>query len=636
MPARNVRLAARLRYQFDNIMSKGAIALIAMLFVVSVVFISLMSAVVAVTGIAPQGEGGEGPGFVKLAWMSLMRTLDAGTMGGDSGNWAFLIAMLIVTLGGIFIVSILIGVITSGIESRIEQLRKGRSFVVESEHTVILGWSSQVFSILTELIEANANRVNPCIAILADKDKVEMEDEIASHIQDTRNTRIVCRTGNPYDVVELEIVNPHDARSIVVLAPEGDRTDSQVIKTILAITNNPNRRKEPYHIVTEIRDPRNLEVARMITKNEAVLIPVGDVIARITVQTCRQSGLSIVYTELMDFGGDEIYFCEEPKLVGKTFAESLFLYEDSTVIGLRLANGGVKVNPPMDTRIAPGDKVIAISEDDDTVKLSERAPVVDASAIRKPTPREPQPERTLILGWNSRAPILIRELDAYVAPGSVVRVVTRPNEAPSDTSTAWDALKNLKAEIEEADTVDRSVLDRLDIVSYNHVITLGYSDSLDPQEADARTLITLLHLRDIAGKSGRPISIVSEMQDMRNRQLAEVAKVNDFIVSDKLISLLMAQISENKELSAVFEDLFDPIGSEIYLKPVEDFVVTGKPVNFHTVTEAGRRQGAVAIGYRIVAQEHDASKAYGVVVNPEKSAMMTFAEGDKIIVVAEN
>ncbi len=580
MRASKVSLVGRLRYRFDGLMARGPIALIGLLFAVSVVFIGVMAGIVKVCGLAPVDEEGHGAGFMKVFWMGLMRTLDAGTMGGDQGNWLFLICML---------------------------------------------------------VEANANRHRPCITVLADKDKVEMEDEIASHVEDLKNTRLVCRSGNPYDLVDLEIVNPHEARSIVVLAPEGEDPDSHVIKTILAITHNPNRRPEPYHIVAPIRDPRNLEVAKTITKNEAVLLLVGDLIARITVQTCRQSGLSIVYTELMDFGGDEIYFQEEPGLVGKTFSDALMAYEDSSIIGLRFADGATKVNPPMDTKIGRGDKVIAISEDDDTVRLSGiQSPGLDPAAVCTAKPRERRPERTLMIGWNARGPIMINELDAYVAPGSYVRVVARSEHAADHIASRCDHLKNLKCEFEEGDTTDRAVLDRLEVPSYDHIITLGYSDQMGPQEADAKTLVTLLHLRDIAAKGARELSIVSEMQDVRNRQLAEVAKVNDFIVSDKLISLLMAQISENKELAAVFEDLFDPVGSEIYVKPVEDYVALGTPVTFYTAVDSARRRGEVAIGYRIKAEEHDAAKSHGVYVNPDKSAKVIFSAADKIIVIAED
>src|SRR5436190_2001409 len=81
-----------------------------------------------------------------LLWMNLMRLLDAGTMGGDDGSGPFLASMLAVTFCGIFVTSILIGTITSGIEAKLDELRKGRSHIIESNHTVILGWSEQIFA----------------------------------------------------------------------------------------------------------------------------------------------------------------------------------------------------------------------------------------------------------------------------------------------------------------------------------------------------------------------------------------------------------------------------------------------------------------------------------------------------------
>jgi len=125
------------------------------------------------------------------------------------------------------------------------------------------------------------------------------------------------------------------------------------------------------------------------------------------------------------------------------------------------------------------------------------------------------------------------------------------------------------------------------------------------------------------------------MLDTRNRALAEVTQADDFIVSDKLVSLLLAQVSENKALNAVFTDLFDPDGSEIYLKLASNYVHLGQPMNFYTVVEAARQRNEVAIGYRIDAQSDDASKAYGVVINPNKSDTITFSEWDRIIVLAE-
>ena len=102
--------------------------------------------------------------------------------------------MLFSTVGSLFLVSIFIGILTNSIDDRIQSLRKGRSFVIEQGHTLILGWSAKIFGIISELVIANENQKNLRIVILADMDKVEMEDEIRAQVKHPKNTRIVCRT----------------------------------------------------------------------------------------------------------------------------------------------------------------------------------------------------------------------------------------------------------------------------------------------------------------------------------------------------------------------------------------------------------------------------------------------------------
>lgn len=622
----------RLRYKFDNYMSRGTIALIGGLALLSLVII-LLAGTILYFGQVAEGDSTEGITFLDAVWQSLMRTLDAGTMGGDTG-WRYRLIMFAVTLGGVFIISSLIGVLTSGLESKLEELRKGRSRVVESNHTIILGWSSQIFSIIGELVAANANQPNPCIVILGGKDKVEMEDEIRANVGSTGRTRVVCRTGSPMDLNDLELVSVGTCRSIIVLSTANANPDADVIKSILAITNSPNRRPEPYHIVAEIRDLKNLDAARMVGRDEVELIAVGHLISRIIAQTCRQSGLSVVYTELLDFEGDEIYFKYEPGIVGKTYGEALLAYEDSTVLGIQFQDGRTHVNPAMDTALQDGDKIIAISEDDDTIRLSGKADLaIDESVIQTGVSTAAYPERTLVLGWNWRAPSILAELDHYVTPGSTVTVVA--NLPEQQVSIDYSDIINQSIAYISGDTTSRQVLNQLNIPSFNHIIVLSYSDTMEIQQADACTLMTLLHLRDMADAGNFHFTIVSEMLDIRNRELAEVTRADDFIVSDRLLSLMLSQISENKYLNAVFEDIFDPEGSEIYLKPAENYVSLERPVNFYTVVEAARRRGETALGYRLYAQRQDASQAYGVVVNPDKSQWLSFARGDKVIVLAE-
>lgn len=159
---------------------------------------------------------------------------------------------------------------------------------------------------------------------------------------------------------------------------------------------------------------------------------------------------------------------------------------------------------------------------------------------------------------------------------------------------------------------------------------------MDAQTSDSRSLVTLLHLRNIAGMDETPFSIVSEMQDQRNRKLAAITRIDDFIVSDHFISLITAQLSENPELKTVFDELFDSDGDEIYLKPVSNYIETGKPVNFHTLLEAAGRKKELAIGYRIVKEATMPEKTFGVYLNPYKSKERIFDKDDILIVLAKD
>jgi ion channel POLLUX/CASTOR len=622
----------RLRYAFDNTLANGPLALVGWLALASTLLVVLTSVIV-------RAIAGHDMRFLVIFWDVLFQALTPNPVAFDAGPAPFLLAMLLVTLGSLFMVSILIGVLTTGIEDRVHSLRKGRSRVLENGHTVILGWDNHIFTILSELTIANQNqpKARACIAILADKDKVAMEDEIRQSLGLTKHTRLVCRSGDPLHPPDLEIVSLNTARSIIILPPDDDDPDASVIKILLAIVNNPRRRSAPYHIVAEIHNPANLEAAKLVGGAEAELVLVSRLTAHIIAQTCRRSGLSTVYTELLNFEGDEIYFKEEPTLVGQTYAEVLLAYETSAIIGLRPKTGRLQLNPPMDTRLQPGDQLIAISADDDTVQLSARRDLaIDPHAIHLEANPAGPAERTLMLGWNERAPEILREMDYYVAPGSQTTV------AAEESAACAPALAQLQATLQRqrltcvpCNTTNWQALDELHVEAYQRVVVLAYSDMLPPQKADARTLVTLLHLRDIARRAPQAFTIVSEMLDEHNRDLAQVTQADDFIVSGKLASLLLAQISENKELHEVFRDLFSVQGSEIYMKLAADYVSLGVPVNFYTVVEAARQRGETALGYRIKAQANDAAHNYGVVTNPNKFQPVTFAERDRIIVLAE-
>jgi hypothetical protein len=457
-----------------------------------------------------------------------------------------------------------------------------------------------------------------------------------------RHLRVVTRSGSPLSVGDLEIVNVREARAIIVLAPEiadaadhgVNESDTVVLKTLLAVAKATGEGGAGPHVVAELHDERTLDVARMVMGERAALVHTPPLISRLLVQTGRQSGLSVVHTELLDFGGDEIYMQSEPRLAGKPFREVVFAYEDSTVLGVISGRGEILLPPPFDRAMAADDQVIAVSRDDDTVVPNGRGPKFDEAALAAARPHAtPRPERTLVLGASPRLALVLHELDAYVAPGSTTIVVGEDGRAAAG---GVEGFKNMRAEYRDGDATDRRVLDALEVTGFDHVLVLSESGGRTQELADARTIITLLHLRDIMHKAGKAVAVTSEILDAESRELAAVAEADDFIVSNALVSLVMSQLAENRRLQRVLDDLLAAEGYEIYLKPAGDYVKADVDVDFYTVLEAAVRRKEVAIGYRLASQAKNGEQHYGVRLNPKKSERFRLGAQDKVIVLAES
>ncbi|GAA3617131.1 hypothetical protein GCM10022223_37100 [Kineosporia mesophila] len=628
-------LKARLRYRFDNIMARGAWSQILLLAAFTVVLVAVATLATAVLQVRPPDDSGKEDSLGRVIWLSLMHAMDPGMIGGDGEGWVFLTIMLILTIGGILVVSALIGVLTQGFGDRMESLRRGRSAVVEQRHTVILGWDRKIFSLLDELAEANRNRRDACVVILADRDKVEMDTEIAEAMGGSK-LRIVTRSGSPMSFGDLGLLALGRSRSVIVISPDyhpdgslvsESEADTRVLKTLLAITKREN--DQPGHIVAEIQDLRTAPVARMVAGDRVALVQAGTLISRLLVQSGRQPGLAAVYSELLDFAGVEIYVVAQPQLTGKTFREAVFALGTSNLIGVRTAAGQILLPPPPDRRFEPGDESVVISEDDDRIVLDGATePPVPVRPDLAPQPAA-RPERTLILGCSPRLPVVLHELDSYAPDGSETWIV---GEGDPQSLITGD-FQNMKVTAQTGDVTDRGLLESLGVSGFDHILILSESQGRNQEMADARTTVCLLHLRDIGRRTGG-LRVTSEILDIQSRNLAAVGEPDDFIVSNMLVSLMVAQVSETPSLLDVFEELFTAEGYEIYLKPAAAYIVPTE-VEFAVVCAAALNQGQVAIGYQLARNAHDPS-GFGIVLNPDKRSLVTLGGEDRVIVLAES
>ncbi|MBQ7765735.1 MAG: hypothetical protein IJ397_02700 [Lachnospiraceae bacterium] len=608
----------KMKYQFDNIMSKGTIALIGLLCLVTFVIVCIAGAITVLIGM----EGG----IVSSVWVSFMHALDPGTITTDTlDNIPYVILQTIVTICGIFISSVLIGIISSGLERKLSSLRKGTSIVIEDGHTIILGFNDNIYTLINELIGANENQKDGCIVVVGQEEKEVMEDAIAARFPDTKTTRIICRSGSPCEPHILERCSAETSKSIII----NEYDDPQSIKIILALTSYLKEKELTHpnlYFTVAINDEQNVEAARIAGEGRAEVIFANDAISRIIAHTCRQPGLSQVLVELFDYDGDELYFEDVPELRGLTFKDTLNRFDKAVVFGIR-NDSGTYLNPPMDTIITADDKLILLEDDDGSFVVSENAPKINESLMVKTVPERKliETDDLLVLGSNPMLPAILKEYDCYVDEGTRVVIVS-----DEELDLSAEDYRYINPEIRKEGFVSRKRMEEILTEDLDNVLILS-NIHLDAEEADARTLLSLIYLWDIIKKTGHRVSITSEMQKTVNQRLATGSRGDDFVIGSNIVNLLMTQIAENRELTALFEDILDEEGSELYMKPVENYVVLNTPVDFYTVTESAARQGHIAIGYKKMIDDDML-----IVTNPLKSEEVIFAEGDLLIVVAED
>lgn len=608
-------LRERIRYWFDCMMSKGTAAMSILLFAITIV-------IVGVIGIVAFFVSDDGSVLYQI-WSSLMYTLDGGTLAGvPTDNILYLMLMFLATLCGLFLTSVLIGIIASGVESKLRDLRKGTSVVQENLHTTIIGFDNNVFTILEELIEANSNKKKACIVVLGEEPKEEMEDAIASHIPETRTTKIICRSGNLHEAYALERCSVETSKSVIINA----RDDAETVKVLLALSTYLKDKKlanPELRFIASLTGNQYVEAAKIAGEGRSQIIYVKDAIARIIANTCRQHGLSQVLTELFNFSGSELYIENVPALASKTFKEATLSFSNAVAVGL-LADGRVKFNPPMNTVIGKEDQIILLELDDGAyhyhaAKMVDEANICDGASVSAQAS-----DHLIVLGSNDKLPIILSEYAKYVKPGT--RVVIIDDDLDEAKLGTYD---NLEIRI-CSKPITRQLLCELSEEKENNILLLN-DDSLESEVSDSHTLLRLILLRDIADKTGNQFAITTEMRSVDNQRLASQARVDDFVIGSNFASLLMAQYSENPYIAPLIADLLDESGSELYMKPAINYVSIGVPVDSYTLTESAARKGEIYVGYRHIGQIKS-----NVVINPNKDEPITFGKNDQIIVISEN
>jgi len=644
-------LRARLKYRFDNFMSAGPKSIFTALIIMFVSAFVFVAIVRTGLGIFILGDGSTG-NVLKDIWTSFLQITDPGAVAEDGESPALMKVIGILTMFmGLIFFSGVIAFITTELDKKVEELKRGRSVVVEEDHVVILGWGEMVFDIIRELIIANESEKNAAVVVMSDLPKEEMDDAMSERIKDRKTTRIITRTGTISSLESLERVSITECKSVIILpmcneaASDEEKlvSDAKVLKAILAVVAASKDDSTKANIIAEMYDPMKRDVITALDPEHITMVETGTMIAKIIVQTSRTPGLGFVYNDLIGFEGSEIYF-HGAAWGGAPFGELQYRFRDGVPLGVRNVDGSITLNPEAGYVMADDDEVIIIAGDDSAIRL-EKKPV--CRPVELPLSARKQSkiiEKALIIGWNAKGPILINEFADYVLSGSIIDIIMPPDmqDALAEVKAIQDRCPDIRISVLEGNPLDIGDLVKLDLVKYDTLILLNRQED-DTEKVDSTTVTTLLMIREILRKheerTGEKVKtqVITEVMRSDNLELVVQTGVNDSIISNQMVSKIMAQVAENPAVLKVYEDLFSEAGSEIYLKPVTLYLDRlPESVTFADLMRLAQKRNEVLLGYRAMETGHNMREHFGVTINPAKDWTISPREGDQMVVLAEN
>lgn len=639
---------AKLHYRVDEFIGGGAGKQLAFLAFLTIGLVLGFTAIGVVLQLGVE-EGFSGNFLERVyetAWFYFGRVIDAGTFTADSGIVNRVVSTTVSILG-VIVAGLLISALAGNFQERLESIRRGGADVMEDDHFLILGWSEKIYSVLDQLSEAYAQKGKIVCVVMAEKDKVEMEEALYDHVKYQERIKIVVRSGSSTSLGDLEKVSFAQAQAVVVLVDQADvedpdKADARVMKTLMAVFNHPESRarKEPLRVTAEVMQSHNQELAVIASNGHAKVVKTNEMISKIILQTARIPGLSLVYDELLRFEGNEIHFKKFPQLTGKRFGDILLDFPNACVVGVAKSDGsGHTLNPPADHVIGADEEILLLAQDSNIPQRNYVGPLNPAqfppieSGAKKPV------EHLLILGWNPKIFPILKEFDDYVAEGSTVTLVNSLTEEERMAQIAdhCGELGTIAVRHLVGQFTSRALMDELNPQNYPNVMVLGDAvEAKDAESADTRAIIALLLLRDARRRSSLAPNqrVCSEILEPKNRELAATTQINDIVISNEMVSMVLAQITYEPRVQAVLEDLLKSEGSEVYLKPLQFYCPPEQPVTWEYLLLAAKARGELALGIQIYEDAPD--KKYGLVLNPEnRQTAILPKQGDRLIVLAE-
>ena len=612
------------------------------------VFILLISAWVISAVALP---GNRHMGFFTAVYNTITMILDAGRIEsiienpGTANLLLIIFCLVVIIVSMITFTGSLIGYVTNVISNLINTANTSGVTLRISDHFVILGWNNRASEIINDLLFCPEPQK---IVVLADSSREDIISEINERLADTlahENQRIegpvkdaswlrqeiymyrrrlrnrltvIVREGDIFSSVQLNNIQLEKAKSIIILGGslrrddvcplsgnEDDsvaKDDNRTIKTLMQVVDITSRStsNDDQKIVVEVENDWTGELVRKIIsakqklgKCRVVPFQVHNVMGQLLSQFSLMPELNIVYRELFSNKGATFYAHQQEKPPEpRMFVDSYLEYQRRAVPLTFIKDHQTETDycyymaeSAQDITSAPGDPAgLCELELNRDYWLTEK--------------------HVLILGSNSKMDNIMNSFRAFClewaddAHSSMVQITIVDDEEKLKKYDFYKQYPFVKecvaARINEEQAISRAIRDFVTAHPRNASLLILSDDTVAPGDIDAKTMIFLIYAReiisglkaDIRNEKFR-IDIVAEIIDPKHVDIIRSYDVNNVVISNRYISKMITQLSEDYELYNFYSDIMtydteestDFEGREVYIKRAGEYFSTLPPKN---------------------------------------------------------
>jgi len=592
-------------------------------------------------------------GLVDAVWWAFLRLTDPGYLGDDTGLARRVISTIVTILGYVLFLGSLVAIMTQWLNGIIKNLELGLTKISQRGHILIVGWNNRTPIIIREILLSQdrvglflrmigKSRVR--IVVLSETVSPHIVHELRDELKSLWNRRIVTfRSGVPLKIEHLDRVDFLNASVIIIPGSETRGSgmtgrDTTIVKTLLTISHYAEERGARCpDCVTEIADPDKIPVARSSYRGDLNIISAALITSRIMAQVVRQKGLSRVLSELLKNEDNEIYLRPAERFAGMTFMSVRKAFSNAVLIGLIENRDGKSVpflNPDGNTVIEGDDELVVLAEDYGSSGPDREPLPVDYTLFRASEKQALNiTRRVLIVGWNSRVPSLIREMQGYKNDSYDIDIFSSVTAAERER---YPGMKHpgesgVRVSHIEGDSTRASDIRSLVMAEYDTVVFLASDRTATGEESDARTIMAFMFISDVIRNRAPALHVIVELNDPDNEVLFSDRHC-EAIISPHILSYALSQVALRKKLRVIYDRLFSSVGADIIFRSALDRGVNGQMLSFGEIEDRVYVSGEIVMGLRTL--EIDGTERR-YVLNPSKETMWELAAGDQLIVLSK-